>query len=110
MKTIQSQRAESFPVRIYIAGDRRDATRICREFCFEVGYCVTVQSADYVYTGGQESGVIIGLINYPRFPQTPEQIVEAATTLGNRLMEGLTQHSFSIETPVETIWFSRRAA
>lgn len=102
------ERQPSFSVRIAIAGDYQDATRICRQFCLDVGYCVTVEKAEYVYTGGQESGVIIGLINYPRFPKTPAEIVEVAEALGMRLMEGLCQHSFSVVTPVETIWFSRR--
>lgn len=102
------ERAPSFTVKICIAGNYDDAARICREFCFEVGYCVTVEKAEYVYTGGQESGVIVGLINYPRFPREPEQIIAIAEKLGTRLMEGLCQHSFSVVTPVETIWYSRR--
>lgn len=102
------ERAPSFSVRICIAGNCDDAARICREFCFGVGYCVTVERAEYIYTGGQESGVVVGLINYPRFPATPEQITEKAEQLGMKLMEGLFQQSFSIVTPTDTIWFSRR--
>lgn len=102
------ERQPSFSVRICIAGDFNDAQRICRQFCFDVGYCVTVERAEYIYTGGQEAGVTVGLINYPRFPRSPEQIVDVAEQLGLKLMEGLFQHSFSIVTPVETIWYSRR--
>lgn len=110
MTNMTIQKASSFSVRIYIAGDRHDAERICREFCFEVGHCVTVQDAQYIYTGGQEAGVVVGLINYPRYPKDATQIQSDAEALGRRLMEGLSQHSFSVETPTETIWFSRRTA
>jgi len=102
------QREPSFSVRICIAGNRQVAADVCRHFCFDVGYCVTLEDAEYIYTGGQESGVVVGLINYPRFPQTPENIIETATNLGMKLMNGLCQQSFTIVTPVETIWFSRR--
>lgn len=110
MTTMTIQRAPTFWARIFIAGAKQDAERICRQFCFEVGQCVTVQDALYVYTGGQEAGVVVGFINYARFPKASEQIVADAENLGRRLMEGMFQHSFSIETPAETIWFSRRPA
>ena len=102
------ERQPSFSVRICIAGDYATAQQICRQFCFEVGYCVTVERAEYIYTGGQESGVIVGLINYPRFPKQPQEILETAEQLGMKLMEGLYQQSFSLVTPVDTIWYSRR--
>lgn len=110
MITVQEQRQPSFSVRIYIAGNLADAERICRQFCYDVGHCVTVSPTEYIYTGGQESGVIVGLINYPRFPKTPEQLMHDARILGVRLMDGLSQHSFGIEAPDETIWISRRPA
>jgi len=102
------ERAPSFSVQICMAGNYDDAQRICRQFCFEVGYCVTVTRTEYVYTGGQESGFIVGLINYPRFPKAPSEITDTAEQLGMRLMEGLCQQSFCIVTPADTIWFSRR--
>lgn len=105
MKTVS---APSCSVQICIAGTRADATRICREFCMEIGYCVTVSDAEYIYTGGQESGVVIGLINYPRFPRPSMEIEAIATDLGRRLMEGLCQHSFCVVGPVNTVWHSRR--
>lgn len=58
----------SYPVSIFMAGDYNAAREICRAYCDEVGYCVTVTPTSYVYTGGEESGFIVGLINYPRFP------------------------------------------
>lgn len=58
--------APSCPVSIFIAGDFDEARDLCRAFCDEEGLCVTVTPTTYVYTGGEEDGVIVGLINYPR--------------------------------------------
>jgi hypothetical protein len=95
-------------VQIYIAGNRTDAERICRDFCFMAGLCVTLANADYIYTGGMESGVVVGLINYPRFPREPAEIDAQAEQLGHQLMSGLLQQSFCVVNKDETKWFSRR--
>lgn len=94
--------------RIYMAGSIADAQRVCREYCMEVGFCVTVTPTEFLYTGGQETGFVIGLINYPRFPLTSGEIDEHAIALGMRLLVALCQLSFTIETPAQTRWFSRR--
>lgn len=100
----------SCPVSIFIAGDAARATRICRDHCDEVGQCVTVTPTTYVYTGGEEAGVIVGLINYPRFPSEPHEIWHKAETLALLLRDGLGQESFTIQAPDKTVWFSWRAA
>jgi len=74
-----------------------------------VGACVTVESVDYIYTGGEESGVRIGFINYPRFPADSSHILESAKGLAELLMMDMCQHSYSITTPETTFWRSRRA-
>jgi hypothetical protein len=93
---------------IYMAGDISLAKQVCREFCFEVGLCVHVQAMDFIYTGGEESGFKIGLINYPRFPVARCDLEARAYELAKRVMERLCQHSYSIVGPSETVWFSRR--
>jgi len=102
--------APSYPVSIFIAGDYDRARQICREFCMRVGACVTVTPTAFIYTGGEENGVIIGFINYPRFPDEPVNILSKAKTLAYDLMEGLCQHSYTIQTPTETHWHTRRPA
>ena len=102
--------APSFPVSIFVAGNQDEARRICRQFCDEEGLCVTVTPTAYVYTGGEEAGVIVGLINYPRFPKGPSEIVQTATLLALELMHKLEQESVSVQTPDETLWFSIRSA
>ena len=99
----------SFPVSIFIAGHYHRARKCARQYCDAIGYCVTVTRTAYVYTGGEEEGVIIGLINYPRFPASRQQIMEHAERLGVLLCKELGQESFSIQNPETTTWFSYRS-
>lgn len=107
---MRTEIARSCPVSIFIAGNSLEAENICRNFCDEVGLCVTVSHTVYAFTGGRESGVIVGLINYPRFPSEPALIEAKAIELGMKLREELGQESFSVQTPTTTTWFSWRAA
>ncbi len=85
--------APSYPNSIFIAGRLWRADQVCRQYCDETGFCVTTTRTLYIYTNGQEPGVIVGLINYPRFPNTPEQLWERAETLAERLRVALEQES-----------------
>lgn len=98
----------SYPVSIFMAGDATEAKRICRQYCDEVGFCVTVTETEYVYTGGQEAGFIVGLINYPRFPLSPFEIAAKAVALANLLRIDLEQESYSIQYPNTTVFHSWR--
>jgi hypothetical protein len=108
MNQPKTKYTNSYPVQTFIAGDYDLAKSIAREFCDQVGLCVTVTKTSYVYTGGEESGVIVGLINYPRFPKEPHVIELNAFLLAERLVKGLGQQSYSIQTPDETKWISYR--
>jgi hypothetical protein len=94
--------------RIYIAGDLDTIKQVCREHCMEVGLCVTVEPTTYIYTGGEESGAVVGLINYPRFPSDLSELLAKAEALAMKIMERCCQLSFSIMTPETTTWHSRR--
>ena len=102
------QECPSYPVSIFIAGGVSEAETVCREYCDAAGLCVTVTGTHYVYTDGEEAGVIVGLINYPRFPKEPREIEARALALGDLLRERLGQQSYSIQTPERTIWRSWR--
>lgn len=97
----------SYTVRVWIAGDYNDACRAVREFC-EEGACFAVSPAEYVYTGGAESGVVVTRINYPRFPAEPSAIFDQCLRLAHHLRAALYQDSFTVEAPDKTHWFSRR--
>lgn len=98
----------TFTARVYVAGDRAVAEQTCREFCFGVGLCVTVEPTRFVYTGGEESGVAVGLVNYPRFPSDPEELREKAKRLAVSLMERCCQWSALVVCPDRTEWITRR--
>ena len=99
--------APTYWAEIALGGSASRASELCREFC-EVGLCVTVTETQFVYTGGLESGVLVRLINYPRFPASKHSITWIAALLGEHLRKGLFQDSFSIITPEKTYWKSRR--
>lgn len=107
---MRHEKAATMDFTIYIAGDLDQAKQTCREWCMRVGGCVTVEPVTYIYTGGEEAGVRVGFINYPRFPATEDVLRSRACDLANMLMENLHQHSYSIVGPWETEWFSRRPA
>ena len=101
--------AKSYSCQIFIAGDINQIKQVCRKFCYKIGLCVTVSPTTYIYTGGEETGVIIGLINYPRFPAKEAKIKTTAINLGNEIMKECCQQSFTVQTPNNTYWFSRRS-
>ncbi len=101
------QTANTFWAEIAIAGDHAQAKQICREFCAS-GLCVTITPTAFIYTGGEEAGVLVRLINYPRFPSSPQALTDRALALAEKLRAGLFQDSFSVITPTETIWHTRR--
>ena len=60
---------------IYIAGCATIARHYCMEFCLE-GLCVNIQNCDFSYTGGYETGIKVGLINYARFACSQDEITK----------------------------------
>jgi len=58
---------------------------------------------EFRYTKGFEKGVIIGLINYPRFVTTAYEIKEKAIHLAQILMKRFNQNRVSIVFTDETI-------
>lgn len=102
-------KCHSYPVQIFTAGDYDRAVQVCQEYCDRVGLCVTVSRTLYVYTGGQEHGLVVGLINYLRFPALPGLIESRALELAHLLRTALGQDSFTIQTPEKSAWYSWRS-
>ena len=101
---------DTYTAQIYIGGDLDTARRVCREWVYHVGQCVTVEPVEYIYKGGSEAGVRVGFINYPRFPAMPDKIWQHAQDLADQLITELAQHSYSIVCTDRTMFFSRREA
>jgi len=100
--------AATFTIKIWIAGDYDTARAAARKFASGRGFCVALQRCDYIYTGGEESGLCATIINYPRFPKEPEALILLAEEFALDLCTELHQASYSIETPSETRFCSRR--
>ena len=98
----------SFSIQIYIAGDISVIKQTCRAYCMEDGLCVTITPTDFIYTGGEESGVCVGIVNYPRFPLTKKELYEKAIRLANELIVVAHQWTALVVTPEMTVWLSRR--
>lgn len=107
MTRIKQKVEPTFKATIYMAGDIQTVKNECRKFCYEHGLCVTIKPCDFVYTGGAESGVEVGLINYPRFPVDRLSIRKRAHSLAIHLIEKCSQHTATVVDDEETSWFTR---
>ncbi len=104
MTTIEE---ETYWIRIYLSGRRDVIDQGCREFC-EEGLCVTVESCKFIYTGGEEEGVVVGMVNYPKFPMTSDRLDEVARRLAEHLLCKSLQHSALIVNREKSIHLQRR--
>ena len=92
---------------IYIAGEEHRIKDICAKYC-QVGLCVSIQKTDYIYTGGQQSGFSITLINYPRFACSNDEIYTKAEELAKILIVDAYQESCTILCNDKTVFLSNR--
>ena len=99
---------KTFWVRIYASGPIETAKTVCRKYCLGVGLCVTIEPSLFIYTGGEETGYCVGLIQYPRFPAKQSVILAKARELAERLLNETAQHSILIMTPTKTEWITKR--
>lgn len=94
---------------IYIAGDYNMALEALRTHCDEIGDCWAVEPVDFIYTGGQEAGVRLTRINYPRFPRSPEELQELAEKVVEWMLLQLHQRSCTVVGPLRSTWMSRKS-
>lgn len=99
--------AETIRIDIFIAGDHKRIRDLCQKWC-EKGLCVTITPTEFAYKFGTERGAIVGLINYPRFPKSKNEMDTEAARLAVYLMNSLSQGSCSIVSDDKTVWYTRR--
>jgi len=102
------KQVESYWCKIYIAGDYQEIKTLCRQFCFDFPFCVTITPTTYIYQGGAEDGAEIGIISYAKFPKLKKQLFDIASELAGKIMERESQWCYTILTPSKSVWFSRR--
>ncbi len=93
--------------KLYLSGPIEQAKQILRREVMS-GLCVTIEPTLFIYTGGEESGYVVGLLNYPRFPSAPDAIWTRALELAEVLMRETYQHSALVVTPDESTWITCR--
>lgn len=108
MENIRIKTENTHWVKIYLSGPISVIEQTCRNECKEIGLCVTVEPVKFIYSGGEESGVVVGLVNYPRFPRGDDAINAIATALATRLLEATHQDSVMVMTPKRTKWITCR--
>lgn len=108
MTILVERKSDTWWVRLYAAGPIDIAKQTIRKFCLEVGLCVNIYPTEYIYTGGEETGYVVELINYPRFPVHAYELEETGAALANRLLDDTFQHSILWMDPSTTTWISKR--
>lgn len=102
------KQCDSYWVKIYIAGPIEVAKQIIRREAKAQGMCVTIEPTTYVYTGGEEVGYVVGFINYPRFPASPDDIWARADKLAETLKQETYQSSYTIMDPNKSFFVTDR--
>lgn len=87
-----------------MAGPIETAKQVIRDVCYYEGLCVTVDPTTFIYTGGEETGVAIGFVNYPRFPSKPEELLQRARAMAEKLIPAMNQKSALLVAPDKTEW------
>lgn len=100
----------SYSVRIYLSGPIEVAKQILRRECQRNPICVTIEPTVFIYPGGEEAGYVVGLINYPKYPKTEQEILGRARELMERLRSETYHDSGLILTPETTEWEGECAA
>jgi hypothetical protein len=96
-------------IRIYLSGSIEAAKQVIREHVLERPLCVTVEPTTFIYTGGEEAGYVVGLLNYPMFPTAPNELNVRANVLAELLLEHTFQRSALVVTPTDTKWITRES-
>lgn len=95
-------------IRLYLSGPIEVAKQVIREHCYSNGLCVTIEPTLFIYTGGEESGYVVGLLNYPRFPANAENLDRKAEALALKLLDATFQHSVLMVKPECSVWYTKR--
>jgi hypothetical protein len=107
MDGMVAKTSPTYTATIYMAGDYSQAQQVCREYV-RCGLCVTINQCEYIYSGGQEAGFAIGLLQYPRFQVEEETILERAHELAVMLIDRLCQLSALIVTADKTEFIAKK--
>lgn len=100
----------TFWCRIYMSGPIEIAKQAIRKDCLRAGLCVTIEPTTFIYTGGEETGFVVGLVNYPRFPCEQTELEARARDLMGQLLDATYQNSALLVMPELSEWITKRDA
>lgn len=89
---------------------KEDIYQKVQDYVDAVGLCVTLAETEFVYVKGSEPGFVVGLINYPRFPSSPEQSKAHALVIAEMLLKSCKQLKVTVVMPDETVMISAEDA
>jgi len=87
-----------------------EARAICQQYVDEASWCFSLTATEFIYKNGNESGCVVGLIYYPRFPTSNATIREHALAIGEQLRQAFGQFRVSVCFPDETIMLGETLA
>jgi hypothetical protein len=102
----------TFNATIYLGFKERDSgvlhsmselRLLIQDYVDKIGLCVSLTATEFIYSNGLELGVIIGLINYPRFPSDADTIYKRALHLAEYLRVSFGQLRVSVVCGTETV-------
>jgi len=91
-----------------MSGPIEVAKQVIRQECMRAGWCVTVDPTTFIYTGGEEAGFVVGIINYPRFPAENAVTEARAMDLMKALLAATHQWSALLVTPETSTYITTR--
>jgi hypothetical protein len=109
---MQLKTVKTFTATIYVGSKVREigeiipltkATEWLQSYVDRVGLCVTCTPTEFIYSNGSEPGLIVGLINYPRFPSHSALIAKQALEIAEELRVIMQQQKVSVVFPTETV-------
>jgi hypothetical protein len=97
----------TYQIKIYLSGSIEVAKQVIREHLLDNPLCVTIEPTTFIYTGGEEDGYVVGLLNYPRFPTPPNELNVRADVLAELLIKKTFQRSALVVKPEMTRWITK---
>lgn len=76
-------------------------------FVNEYKGCVSITPTEFRYVDGYEPGVILGMLQYPKFKRTENEITGRAIILAKWVSDEFNQLKVTITTPNESIMFEK---
>ena len=76
--------------------NKGDVLSTLKKWCNEKKQCISITDTEFIYIDGWEPGLIIGFINYPRFPLSQAELRNRTIELGELLMKKFKQYRISL--------------